>query len=107
MEPSSNKQKDTSQSREHVSSCGPKSQGSTCADINNFIGEEMSHNLTDECELLCYAIVGGDYQTITVPLKPPNFFLDQLSEIWVTRIDEAEFLRGAWANISLIHVYMM
>ncbi|XP_021737611.1 uncharacterized protein LOC110704139 [Chenopodium quinoa] len=47
------------------------------------------------------------YDTTSVLLKASMFNFDSDKQIWVTATDVHEFLRGSWANVSLIHAYIM
>ncbi|XP_021724243.1 uncharacterized protein LOC110691595 isoform X9 [Chenopodium quinoa] len=55
----------------------------------------------------CMTSGSGDYDTTTIPLKAPLFYQKEDTEIYATSDDVSELLRGAWANISLIHVYIL
>ena len=61
------------------------------------------------CELLYWLMNSDDakYDTTSVLLKASMFNFDSDKQIWVTATDVREFLRGSWANVSLIHVYIM
>jgi hypothetical protein len=60
---------------------------------------------------MLYHLMSSDdddkYDTTTVLLYASTFHYDSDRPIFVTSTDVREFLSGAWANVSLIHVYIM
>ncbi|XP_021716691.1 uncharacterized protein LOC110684559 [Chenopodium quinoa] len=101
------------QTKEKVDSCGPiNSEHSTIKGKGITIPENIVESLGEQSVLCCIIIAcmtsgSGDYDTTTIPLKAPLFYQEEDTQIYVTSDDVSELLRGAWANISLIHVYIL
>ncbi|XP_021771111.1 uncharacterized protein LOC110735232 isoform X2 [Chenopodium quinoa] len=98
------------QTKEKVDSCGPiNSEHSTIKGKGITIPENIVESLGEQCSMLyyCMTLGSGDYDTTTIPLKAPLFYQKEDTQIYVTSDDISELLRGAWANISLIHVYIL
>ncbi|XP_021733668.1 uncharacterized protein LOC110700421 isoform X2 [Chenopodium quinoa] len=96
--------------KEKVDSCGPiKSEHSTIKGKGITIPENIVESLGKHCSMLYYCMTSGsgDYDTTIIPLKAPLFYKKEDTQIYVTSDDVSELLRGAWANISLIHVYIL
>lgn len=75
---------------------------------NQFIEDDIVNQLGEQCELLYYRFIGLDdnQHTTKIPLEAKSFYLEEDRETWVTKEDVVEFLRGACANVSLLHVYI-
>lgn len=95
-----------SQNKEGVSSCDPKTEGSTTVRFEDLVGNNIVEKLTEECELLFFRM-SVEKDTVSVSLAASLFYFPNDKEVWVTSNDISEFLRGAWANVSLIHVYIL
>ncbi|XP_021843202.1 uncharacterized protein [Spinacia oleracea] len=99
--------------KETVDSCGYKSgesstvkgKGGKCSELS----EKIVEILGDYCSMLYYYMISGegDYDTTSISLKAPLFYQDQDKQFFLTSTDVYEFLREAWANVSLIHVYIL
>ena len=96
-----------SQNKERVSSCDIRVEESYSSYDNMNIDGSNIANLSENCELLHIVMTDEKHDAIKVVLKAPLFYFEEDKDVWVTSTDISEFLRGACANISLIHVYVL
>uniref|UniRef100_A0A803N632 DUF8039 domain-containing protein n=1 Tax=Chenopodium quinoa TaxID=63459 RepID=A0A803N632_CHEQI len=96
------------EANEKVDSCGVKSRQSTTKGFA-LLDDSIVGSLSECCEMLywCMSSDIDKYDTITVSLKAPYFYQNEDKKTFVTATDVSELLRGAWANVSLFHVYIL
>uniref|UniRef100_A0A803KUY6 Ubiquitin-like protease family profile domain-containing protein n=1 Tax=Chenopodium quinoa TaxID=63459 RepID=A0A803KUY6_CHEQI len=108
--PSPKKKHRSPQSKEGDDSCGVKSRQSAIKPTKFLpLEDKIVGTFGEVCELLYWLMNSDDakYDKTSVLLKASMFNFDSDKQIWVTATDVREFLRGSWANVSLIHVYIM
>ncbi|XP_021744979.1 uncharacterized protein LOC110710949 [Chenopodium quinoa] len=109
VSPSPKKKHRSRQSKEGDDSCGVKSRQTIKPTKFLPLEDKIVDTFGEGCELLYWLMNSDDakYDTTLVLLKASMFNFDSDKQIWVTATDVREFLRGSWANVSLIHVYIM
>uniref|UniRef100_A0A803MT75 Ubiquitin-like protease family profile domain-containing protein n=1 Tax=Chenopodium quinoa TaxID=63459 RepID=A0A803MT75_CHEQI len=110
VSPSPNKKHRSRQNKEGGDSCGVKSRQSIIKPTKFLpLEDTIVDTFGEGCELLYWLMNSDDakYDTTSVLLKASMFNFDSDKQIWVTATDVHEFLRGSWANVSLIHAYIM